>query len=147
MSRDYTKLRIFTAADDLVIDVYVLTRALPVEERFGLQAQIRRAAVSTPTNIVEGSVRRSDKDYVRFLEISLGSACETRYLLGLCVRLEFLSEAACQRLIDRYTEVIKSLSALITRIDDGLQAYVETRRAKVVTRGQRAVTTDSNAEG
>jgi four helix bundle protein len=125
MSRDYTKLRVFTAADDLVIDIYVITRALPAEERFGLQSQIRRAAVSTPTNIVEGSVRRSDKDYLRYLEISLGSACETRYLLGLCVRLEFLSEAVCQPLIDRYTDVIKSLSALITKIDDGLLAYAE----------------------
>ena len=121
MSRDYTKLRVFTAADDLVVDVYTLTRALPIEERFGLQTQIRRAAVSVPNNIVEGSVRRSDKHYLNYLENSLGSACEARYLLGLCVRLKFLREIDVSPLIDRYTEVIKSLSALITRIEMSLE--------------------------
>jgi four helix bundle protein len=72
MARDYTKLRTFIAADDLAVDVYELTRKLPPEERYGLQSQIRRAAVSTPTNIVEGSVRHSDKHYLRYLENALG---------------------------------------------------------------------------
>jgi four helix bundle protein len=81
-------------------------------KRFGLQAQIRRASVSTPSNIVERSVRKSDKHYLRFLEISPGSACEARYLIALCVRLVPLGEKDCQPLISGYTDVIKGLAAL-----------------------------------
>jgi four helix bundle protein len=128
MARDYTKLRAFTAADDLVVEVYELTRRLPLEERYGLQSQIRRAAVSTPTNVVEGSVRRSDKHYLRYLESALGSACEVRYLLGLCIRLKMLDKHDCDKLIERYTDVIKGLSALITRIDEDLQNRRSARR-------------------
>jgi four helix bundle protein len=121
MARDYTKLRAFTVADDLVVEVYELTRQLPLEERYGLQSQTRRAAVSTPTNIVEGSVRRSDRHYLRYLESALGSACEVRYLLSLCIRLKMLGKQEGDKLINRYTDVIKGLSALTTRIDGDLQ--------------------------
>lgn len=98
MSRDYTKLRVFQLADELVIDVYSVTHRLPDSERYGLQSQTRRAAVSVPTNIVEGSVRRTDRAYLKYLETSLGSACEVRYLLRLCVRLGLLQDQSCQAL-------------------------------------------------
>ena len=87
MSRNHENLRVFQSADDLVIDVYRLTRALPSDERYHLQAQIRRASVGIPTNIVEGCTRKSTKDYVHFLTMSLGSASAVRYLLGLARRL------------------------------------------------------------
>ena len=134
MARDHTTLRVFTAADDLVVEVYDVTRRLPPEERYGLQSQIRRAGVSTPTNIVEGSVRRSDKHYLRYLESALGSACEVRYLLGLCIRLKMLGNDECDKLIERYTDVIKGLSALITRIDGDLQNQRAARRRTAAER-------------
>jgi len=136
MSRDYSKLRTFAVADDLVVEVYELTRELPPEERYGLQSQIRRAAVSTPTNIVEGSVRRSDKHYLRYLETSLGSACEVRYLLALSVRLKMLRNTDCDPLLDRYTEVVKGLSALIARIDSDLVAQSQARRRRRANRAE-----------
>ena len=139
MARDYTRLRAFTAADDLVVDVYELTRGLPPDERYGPQSQIRRAAVSTPTNIVEGSVRRSDKHYLRYLESALGSACEVRYLLGLCIRLHMRGARECDTLIERYTAVVKGLAALITRIHRDLQDHrAASRRTAAGSRELRA---------
>ena len=117
MSRDHRKLKVFALADDLVLDVYRATREISVEERYGLQAQIRRAAVSVPTNIVEGSARRSTRDYIHFLVIALGSASEVRYLLSLARRLEVVPTPAASALEGRYDELVRSLEALVKSLE------------------------------
>lgn len=118
MSRDHRKLRVFELADELVVTVYRTTRKLPNEERYGLQSQIRRAAVSVPTNIVEGCARQSTKDYLHFLTMAMASASEVRYLLNLAARLGFLSSAECEGLESRYDELIRSLQKLISALRD-----------------------------
>lgn len=122
MSRDHTKLQVFRQADALVLDIYEITRVLPPEERFGLQTQIRRAAISVPTNIVEGAVRRSESHFLQYLETALGSACETRYLLELALRLQILDPVRGAPLVERYSTLIRGLAALRSRITDNVEA-------------------------
>ena len=117
MSRDHTKLRAFQLADSLVIDIYKETNGFPSEERFGLQAQIRRAAVSMSTNLVEGSARRGENEYLNFCNISCGSAFEVRYLLDLSFRLGILGPAAHKVLNPRMTHLCKSLVRLVTALE------------------------------
>jgi four helix bundle protein len=112
MSRNHEKLRVFHLADRLVPAVYRLTSSFPSAERYALQSQIRRAAVSCATNIVEGSTRDSTREYVRFLTIALGSATETEYLLGLAVRLDFVTADHVTDCRDRYNELTPPLQKL-----------------------------------
>src|SRR5258708_1763899 len=117
MSRDHTKLRAFQLADSLVIDIYKETKEFPSEERFGLQSQIRRAAVSGASNLVEGSARRGENEYLNFCNISCASAFETRYLLDLSFRLGILSPAAHKVLNPRMTHLCKSLVRLVMALE------------------------------
>ena len=119
MPRDHRKLKVFEAADALVVDVYRCThQAFPPEERFGLLTQIRRAAVSVPSNIVEGCAHRTTKDYLSFINQALGSASEVAYLLELSLRLGFLADAPTAELVQRYRGRIRGLHRLIVSLQD-----------------------------
>jgi four helix bundle protein len=117
MSRDHTKLRAFQLADALVVDIYKETKAFPTEERYGLQSQIRRAAVSVASNLVEGSARRGENEYLNFCNIACASAFETRYLIDLSCRLGILSPVALEALIPRLTHLCKSLVRLVIALE------------------------------
>src|SRR5262245_19897959 len=112
MSRDYRKLRAFIEADLLVLEVYSATASFPMEERFGLQSQIRRAAVSAACNIVERSAKRTAADWCKFLDIARASARECEYLLGLATRLGFLMAKVTSPLAQRYSGVQAGLFEL-----------------------------------
>ena len=119
MSRDHRKLDVFQFADKLVVDVYRKSVTFPQEERYGLQSQVRRAAVSVPTNIVEGCARDSQSEYLRFLEIAFASCRELLYLIDLSQRLTFVKNVDAEELIKQGNSVAGMLSNLRDAIGRG----------------------------
>ena len=111
--RDHNKLKAFELADEVALLVYRVTAGFPKEELYGLTSQVRRAAVSVPSNIVEGCARDSQADYLRFLIIAFGSLRELRYQLGLSNRLGFLSTKDWSLIEPKIVETEKILNSLI----------------------------------
>jgi len=118
MARDHRKLRVFQQADALLLEVYRATASFPLEERYVLQAQIRRAAISAATNIVEGCARRTTREYLQFLNVANGSTAEARYLVDVADRLGFMPADIKDRLVERYTELTKGLQKLISSLEN-----------------------------
>ena len=111
--RDHTTLRAFQLADELAIHIYHISLNFPKEEMFGLTSQMRRCAVSVPSNIVEGSARESQAEYLRFLEIAFGSLRELHYQFGLALRIGYISQNKTDDLESKLTETEKVLGSLI----------------------------------
>ena len=118
--RDHTQLRAFELADEVVVLVYRTTGGFPKEELYGLTSQIRRAAVSVPSNIVEGCARDSEAEYLRFLSIAFGSLRELHYQLNLSKRLGFLLNEDSSPLENKIIETEKVLNGLIRALRDNL---------------------------
>jgi len=96
--------------------VYEATRSFPREELYGLTSQLRRSAVSIPSNIAEGCGRNTDADFARFLDIAMGSASELEYQLLLSAQLQMLGSPTHQRLDAATTEVKHMLASLLARL-------------------------------
>jgi four helix bundle protein len=111
--RDHRKLDAFRLADDLALEVYRVTSDFPTSERFGLVSQMRRSAVSVPTNIVEGCARPSQKDFVRFLGIAFGSVRELGYLIDFSTRLGYLEEDQARDAVNLQSRTAAALAALM----------------------------------
>lgn len=118
--RDHKKLRAFELADDLALSVYRLTSQFPREEQFGLTSQLRRAAVSVASNIVEGSARNGLADYIRFLDIAYGSVREVEYQLSLAERLGFADGKKAREVIDQAEETSRVLNGLLRSLRRGV---------------------------
>ena len=113
MMRDYKKIVAWQRSHALTLAVYEFTKRFPDEERFGLTSQVRRAAYSVPSNNAEGSGRDSQKDYLRFLFISLASLKETEYFLLLAHDLGYLNDDAYETLSDQVNSSFRVLHGLI----------------------------------
>jgi len=111
--RDHTKLRPFVLADEIAMFTDRETRSFPKEELYGLTSQMRRSAVSIPSNIVEGCARESQLEYLRFLEIAFASLSELHYQFTLANRLGYFVENTVSTYESRLLETEKVLGALI----------------------------------
>ncbi len=116
MARDRTKLKVFHLANQLAVLIHRMTRAFPSAER-DVRSQLRRAALSVPSNIAEGSARRSRGDYLRFLDIALGSASEADYLLDFCLEVDLLGAAAHGQCKDCVQQIVRALQKLIEAVE------------------------------
>ena len=115
---DYKDLRVWQQSMGIVTDIYKLIYLLPIEEKYGLSDQIRRAAVSIPSNIAEGQARGSNKEFCHFLSISRGSLAELETQLLLTVRLGFLYDQQIADLLTRLRDIDKMIGGLMRRLKD-----------------------------
>ncbi len=111
--RDHRKLDVFKLADALALRIYEASKAFPEDERYGLSAQVRRAAVSVVANIVEGAARSSQADFVRVLGIAYASACELDYEVSLARRLGYIPSPNGPELSDLTSQTCRALRGLI----------------------------------
>lgn len=110
--KDFKSLKIWHKGINLVVDIYKTSKEFPQEELYGLTSQMRRSAISIPSNIAEGSGRNSDKEFNRFLDISLGSSFELETQIIIAHELEFLSNEDFLKLIDKVQEEQKMITGL-----------------------------------
>ncbi|WP_243293027.1 four helix bundle protein [Bacillus sp. FJAT-47783] len=116
MHNDIRKLIVWQRSHELVLKIYEITKAFPKDEQFGLTSQIRRAAVSVPSNIVEGKGRGSDKEYKRFLLIARGSLEEVKYQLLLARDLKYIDEREYHSILKVTDEVGKMINGMLKAI-------------------------------
>ena len=114
--RGYRDLVVWQKSKNFCINIYKLTSKFPEAERFGLMSQLRRAAVSIPSNIAEGQARRSTNEFVRFLSIALGSLAEAETQIMIARRLDYLNEEQMNELLALSAEVGRILNGLANSI-------------------------------
>lgn len=125
--RNFRKLKVWEKAYKLCIFIYEITEKFPKNEEYGLKSQIRRSAVSIPSNIAEGYMRQHLLEYIQFLSIALGSAGELQTQLMLAKDLSYLSqekyiqtESLSEEVIAMLTKLIKILKSKVEKVGEGV---------------------------
>ncbi len=114
--QSYKELVVWQKAMKLVADVYAVTKDMPREEVYGLTSQIRRSAVSVPSNIAEGQGRATKGEFVQFLCHARGSLFELETQMQIAQRLQYIQSDAARGLLDNLTEVARILNGLLTSL-------------------------------
>ena len=117
--KDFRTLQVWQKAHAFVLELYEVSQSFPAQESYGITSQIRRAAVSIPSNIAEGCGREGDPELRRFLLIASGSVSETEYQLQLCKDLCFLVESKYHPPNNQIIELKKMLNAFIQKLASG----------------------------
>lgn len=115
--RNYKNIKAYQLAEELVLEIYKITKTFPKEEIYGLTSQLRRAAVSVPANIAEGASRNHQRDYLQFLYVSRGSLAEVECLLQLGCKLGYLEEKNYRQIEGQRDESAKTLFGLIRAVE------------------------------
>jgi len=108
---NFRKLNIWVKSIEFVTDIYRITNSFPKEEKFGLVSQMQRSAVSIPTNIAEGSAKSSNKDFARFIEMSIGSSYELETELLVSNNLSYINKETFLQIQNKLIELQKMISA------------------------------------
>ncbi len=112
---NYKELNVWKRSIQLTVEIYIITKSFAIDERFGLVSQMRKSAISVPSNIAEGAGRRSNKEFAHFLGIAHGSICELESQLYVSLNLEFITSIDFNRITEQLTEIQKMLYALIIK--------------------------------
>lgn len=116
--QNYEDLVVYKKADGLAFEVYLLTKKFPKSELYGLTSQLRRSILSVPANIVEGFVRKGNKEFIQFLYISLSSLAESEYYIKFANKLELIEEEEKLIFLEKTTEVARMIRGLIKSINN-----------------------------
>ncbi|MDX5479082.1 four helix bundle protein [Fontibacter flavus] len=114
---NYKELNVWKRGIKLTTEIYKISQVFPTEERFGLTSQMRRSAVSVPSNVAEGAGRRTDGEFVNFLGIAHGSICELETQLYVSYELGYIEEQRFSGITDELTEIQKMLYSLILKFE------------------------------
>lgn len=117
MLKNYKELNVWQKSYTLCLMIYRITKEYPKEELYGLVSQLRRVAVSIPSNIAEGYGRKSTADYLRFLYIAYGSVCELETQIMISGDLDYISEDTFREITDNIGEVERMLKGLINSLE------------------------------
>jgi len=117
MLKSYKELIVWQKSYEFCLAIYSITGGFPKEERYGLTSQIRRAAVSIPSNIAEGYGRKTTPDYIRSLYIAYGSSCELETQILLSGDLGYINRESLEELKDKVGEIERMLKALINSLE------------------------------
>lgn len=112
----YKDLDVWKRSIKLTVGIYKITKAFPSDEKFGLTSQMRRSAVSIPSNIAEGGGRKSNKEFVQFLSIAYASLCELETQVLISAELEIISQADTKSISQEIGEIQKMIYTLINKV-------------------------------
>jgi four helix bundle protein len=126
--QDFKNLTVWQMARQLTKSIYELTMDFPGSAKFGLKSQMRRASVSICTNIAEGCGRRGDREFRRFVDVAMGSACELECETILSFDLAFITEAMQEQILDKLIHIKRMLSSLANRLLGSIEKQRQLRR-------------------
>ncbi|UCE99250.1 MAG: four helix bundle protein [Planctomycetota bacterium] len=114
--KSFKDLKIWNKGIKLIEDVYKVSKSFPKEETYGLRSQLRRSAVSIPSNIAEGFARFRNKEYRKFLYISLGSCAELTTQIIIASRLKYIEKTKADTILSGIDEISKMTTNLIKKL-------------------------------